>query len=444
MTDYIATDTELTSVANAIRTKGGTNAQLSFPTEFVSAINAISTGSVPENSVTFIDYDGTILYSYTRSEFANLSSMPPNPDRTSKGLVAQGWNWSLADAKDQMTITNGLVIGQMYTTVDGKTHFKISFSEDSVSTTRTVTLYLTQSDANVATIDWGDGSAVETDSTSGANTFSKQHVYNEGGDYDITVSVAAGGSVRFGYAGDNSSSNMFGLTTALTTLRNYAIVKEINIGNGINGLGNYSFANFEQLDRISIPNTTTNFDYSGSLTRCYSLQGLVIPSGATVIGGYFTNGCYGLKYVSIPKGVTTIKTYALSYHYNMARIELPSTVNTCGSYSLAYSYKLKNIYIPDLTQIGASTFTHCHGIETVTIPNTVTGIYGYAFQYCYRLKSIHMESTAPPGLSGSSWFDNNDGLVIYVPRSTNQTVLNAYKTATNWSNYSSRMQEEPE
>lgn len=44
MTDYLTTDTDLTSVANAIRTKGGTSAQLSFPTGFVSAINAIPTG----------------------------------------------------------------------------------------------------------------------------------------------------------------------------------------------------------------------------------------------------------------------------------------------------------------------------------------------------------------------------------------------------------------
>lgn len=44
MADYLVTDTELTSIANAIRTKGGTQAQLSFPTDFVSAINAISGG----------------------------------------------------------------------------------------------------------------------------------------------------------------------------------------------------------------------------------------------------------------------------------------------------------------------------------------------------------------------------------------------------------------
>ena len=44
MSDYIVDSADLTSIANAIRTKGGTSAQLAFPTGFVSAVNAIETG----------------------------------------------------------------------------------------------------------------------------------------------------------------------------------------------------------------------------------------------------------------------------------------------------------------------------------------------------------------------------------------------------------------
>ena len=45
LVDSTQLDTDLTSVANAIRTKGGTSAQLEFPSGFVSAINDISGGS---------------------------------------------------------------------------------------------------------------------------------------------------------------------------------------------------------------------------------------------------------------------------------------------------------------------------------------------------------------------------------------------------------------
>jgi hypothetical protein len=38
MADYLTTDTELTSIASAIRSKGGTSAALVYPSEFISAI----------------------------------------------------------------------------------------------------------------------------------------------------------------------------------------------------------------------------------------------------------------------------------------------------------------------------------------------------------------------------------------------------------------------
>lgn len=44
MANYIATDTDLTAVADAIRAKGGMSTSLAFPTGFVDAIDAIETG----------------------------------------------------------------------------------------------------------------------------------------------------------------------------------------------------------------------------------------------------------------------------------------------------------------------------------------------------------------------------------------------------------------
>lgn len=74
MADYLTTDTELTSVANAIRTKGGTSAQLVYPTGFVSAIEAIPTGggTLPTCTMT-ITYDG-----YFYVECSNFSNGVPS------------------------------------------------------------------------------------------------------------------------------------------------------------------------------------------------------------------------------------------------------------------------------------------------------------------------------------------------------------------------------
>ena len=52
MAEYLTNTTDLTSVADAIRTKGGTTELLTYPDEFVTAIQAISLGIVPQLIVT--------------------------------------------------------------------------------------------------------------------------------------------------------------------------------------------------------------------------------------------------------------------------------------------------------------------------------------------------------------------------------------------------------
>ena len=53
-------DANLVSVANAIRTKGGTSASLAFPNDFIYAINAISGGGGSDTWETIIDHSVTI------------------------------------------------------------------------------------------------------------------------------------------------------------------------------------------------------------------------------------------------------------------------------------------------------------------------------------------------------------------------------------------------
>lgn len=66
MADYKVTDAELTSIANAIRTKGGTQAQLEWPTGFVSAVQEIPTGGGSD-----FDPNYSCLYSYYVTKSVN-------------------------------------------------------------------------------------------------------------------------------------------------------------------------------------------------------------------------------------------------------------------------------------------------------------------------------------------------------------------------------------
>ena len=76
MTDYFVSDTDLTSVANAIRTKGGTSAQLSFPDGFNEAIANISAGGTDVSDTTATAADVVAgKYFYTSAGVRTQGSM---------------------------------------------------------------------------------------------------------------------------------------------------------------------------------------------------------------------------------------------------------------------------------------------------------------------------------------------------------------------------------
>ena len=79
----------------------------------------------------------------------------------------------------------------------------------------------------------------------------------------------------------------------------------------------------------------------------------------------------------------------------------------------------------------------CVGLTgQLIIPNGVTTIEDYAFYQCSSLTSITVNATTPPTLDGIDCFDSTNNCPIYVPEES----ADAYKTATNWSEYASRIQ----
>lgn len=82
MADYLVTDTELTDVADAIRTKGGTSTALEWPDDYVDAIDAIETGggggSLTTKSVTVTIMSGgdvqNVYYTNANGQVAESGS----------------------------------------------------------------------------------------------------------------------------------------------------------------------------------------------------------------------------------------------------------------------------------------------------------------------------------------------------------------------------------
>ena len=91
MANYLTTDTDLTAVADAIRTKGGTNATLTFPSGFVSAINAIPSGGGGGSSASISSANfSRILYVPDVSSKAGLDFSSFSSDLNNKEFFYMG------------------------------------------------------------------------------------------------------------------------------------------------------------------------------------------------------------------------------------------------------------------------------------------------------------------------------------------------------------------
>ena len=209
------------------------------------------------NDVTFIDYDGSILYSYSLEEAQALTELPAFP--THDGLVCQGWNWTLDKVK---AMTMPMNVGAMYITDDGKTRLYIRIASEG---RMNVPLYFSQTVAGGVTIDWGDGSGTET--LAGTGKVNTTHTYQGVGDYVITLDPADGCTLGLG-AGSSEYCVMGSISDNGRVYCN--MLQKVELGRGVTSIGD------------------------GAFQYCFSLASITIPDGVTSIGDYAFYSCYGM------------------------------------------------------------------------------------------------------------------------------------------------------
>ena len=390
-------------------------------------------------AVNFIDYDGTILYSYTAADALALTELPANPSNT--GLTAQGWNWSLANIKTYLTkYPDSIVnVGQMYTTDDGKTRLYIYIDDDTPANRMTFYVRFTASTSDNTTIDWGDGTSEVKGSTSETDY---AHTYASTGHYTITLTVNSG-TISFTGTSGSAEYAIYG-STSTSYSYNRGRIRKVEIGNNVTNIENYAFYNCYSLTSITIPDSVTSIG-GNAFYYCYSLTSITIPDGVTSIVGSTFLACHSLTSITIPDDVTSIGNSAFYNCYSLTSITIPDSVTSIGNSAFYYCYSLTSITIPDgVTSILGSTFQACHSLTSITIPDGVTSIASSAFYNCYAVGEYHLLPNTPPTLSKNAFTGIASDCIIYVPYSADHSILNAYKTATKWSNYASQMQEEPQ
>ena len=350
--------------------------------------------SADPKDVNFIDYDGTIRYSYTKDEFMALTAMPENP--THAGLVSQGWNWSLADAKNHVGTIGNNTIGQMYATASGDTEIDIVLRDGRLSP------YLSLAPNGTVTIDWGDGTSDTVTGTSTYSVVSTQHTYSSQGRYTIRVHIDSGQLAFGASSGWNGILNANSIPTSSTNAVYQSSVMAIRLSSDVT-LGNRALYACSNMKYVTIPNEVSINNVQYLLSSSTSLNAVTMPKGSRYLGiSAFQYS--GIKYVSLPK------------RWSNAR----DTFNGCS--------RLLRIDLGINCTVTESSFSNCSSLTRLVI-NTVNSMSDSGFAYCYGLGEIHFQTATPPSVSSSRTFLSlPTDCAIYVP----QGSLAAYTSASNY------------
>ena len=198
------------------------------------------------------------------------------------------------------------------------------------------------------------------------------------------------------------------------------------------------FSNCTNFSIINIP-STVKYIGDNAFYECSNLSQLTLNEGLEIIEHSAFRQCKKLKSVTIPNSVTTLEGYAFSYDSGLTSVTIGSGLTSVGDFIFAYCSSITNVSITEgLTKLGKTMFEKCNKLSSVVIPSTIEYIGDNAFSYCSGLTSVTCLAENPPELGTSTVFYNST-CPIYVPAES----VDAYKSATNWSTYASRIQAIP-
>ena len=214
-------------------------------------------------------------------------------------------------------------------------------------------------DSTIGTIDWGDGSSTDVDTSTDTNV---THTYTDNVDtHMITIEnpKKTGNNYLFVYP-------------------SYEYVTQIDIPDSIIELGKNSFYSCSNLTSINLPDSITTIA-SNCFYFCSGLESISIPDSITTLSSNCFNGCSKLASVTIPNSVITIEHQCFSYCSSLTSITIPNSVTVISQNCFSFS-GLTSINIPEsVTTLDYGCFQHCGSLESISIPSSVTAMNGAVF-----------------------------------------------------------------
>lgn len=379
----------------------------------VSHENPVAT----DNDVIFIDYDGTIRYSYTAEEFLTLTELPPNPYH--QGLTAKGWYSSLSHMKDVVAACGSFLTTQLYTTESGAVELDLNlFDQNHLNPS----ISMRVDAANTLSVEWGDGSSKEIISHSSGTRFDISHAYSAPGVY--TIKLYSSDWIHF-----DNSNNLFNgdwyYSSGLLRLR---------LNGRFSLVGQVSFQNCINLESIAGHIDGSNYNFAKSFRYCRKLQAICINQWDGINSDSFT-GCWSLKYMDFGGNApSSLSINVLADCWCLKRLYLYKANGSSyiSSSQVPRCYSLEILLLQSgIPSIPTSCFQNCQSLRKLKIPESVTSIAATAFQNMYNALEIVFTRSSPPSIANANAFGGlTSRCVIIVPADS----LSDYLAATNYPN----------
>ena len=414
--EYLTTDTELGSVADAIRSRGGTSAPLAYPNGFVSAIQAIQAGetvdwstlAMPLRSQKHIHGDIPVNTQEAFRKALNLADLVPEPYTEMSAFSSSVWYRFSASSSGTAGFT--IAARSRYT----------GFSFGTIA----------------AGIKSRIGPAF-LDSTLATNVRLTVGIKSDGTLSGVITNLSAG-SYSINAANRYSSRYLsFTYYSAVSKqLDPYSPFPDLYWTRDLDGKSIWISGSYSDPSKAPRVNSQTSGPWNAVPYED------VYVSDLSVIGRSFFTGKSGSFRICGTDGITQIGHYAFA-ECNLLSAVFPACLSL-ESAVFESCKSLSGVSLPSCSVIGTWAFHACIGLSAVSLP-ACRAIHSYAFSACRTLLSLYLMGPSLCTLSGSQAFTNtpiagvtaSTGGVygsIYVPLS----LLSSYQAAANWSWFSDR------
>ena len=364
MANYVVSDTNLTAIADAIRSKGGTSGTLAFPTAYVTAINNIYSPSLQSKSATPTESAQTITpdTGYALNQ-VDVAAIPQE-------YIAryQAFEGAYVGAYTNSTLTTV----PMGCFMNNASLTSVTFTN---ATTTGVGAFWSCTGLTAATF--------PEVTTIGAYTFRYCHSLN-------SVSLPKVTEINT-YAFQSCSS--------LTRIDLPVCTK----------ITTYAFAGCKNLSIVSAPNLSLISGTSAFINA--GLSYIDFPALTKISGSYAFTECSYVSYISLPELTSMSGTGAFRSQTRLKTVYIPK-MKTLPTVTFNCCYALERARFDALSTIASQMFSSCYHLLSLYVLGSTVG----------TLSTNAFTSTPIAGYTAST---NGSYGTIYVRASLYNTFINA-------------------